>query len=371
VTAMTGRVAALRSRGEEMTAALARLVAADTPTGDLDQLARGAGEVARAGAEIAGPPALLERGGIRHLRWGPARPRVLLLGHYDTVWPAGTPARRPPELRDGRLHGPGAFDMKAGIVQGLHALRDAGADGEVAFLVTGDEERGAPTSGELIDEHAAGAAAVLVLEPSADGALKTARHGVAQYELTVHGRAAHAGLDPEKGVNALVELAAAIGRLVESARALDGITLTPSVAHAGTAANVVPALASCAVDVRARTAQAQQAADALVAGLEPLDPHARIEWARTASCPPLEAERSAALFALAQEAAGDLGLGPLRGVEVGGGSDGNRTAARGVPTLDGLGAVGDGAHADHEHVVVDAMPARAALVAELIARLTA
>jgi glutamate carboxypeptidase len=232
------------------------------------------------------------------------------------------------------------------------------------MLLTGDEERGAPTSSDLIESHASAARAVLVLEPSAGGALKTARHGVALYRLTVHGRAAHAGLDPGCGVNAFVELTHQVQRLMAKVPA-DTI-LTPGVARAGHAANVVPDHATCTLDVRSRTAAAQRTVDRLLRGLEPDDPRARLELELVARCSPLESVRSAGLFALAQRVAESLGLPALAGVEVGGGSDGNRTAALGIPTLDGLGAVGAGAHAEDEHVVLAEMPRRAALLAGLI-----
>lgn len=366
------RVDALMATLPAMVDELAALVRIDSPTGDAPVLATAAGEVARRGTALLGrAPVTLERDGIRHLRWGPARPRLLLLGHYDTVWPTGTPARRPPELRGGCLFGPGGFDMKAGIVQGWTALRALGPPDDVAFLLTGDEERGAPTSAGLIAEHAAAAEAVLVLEPSVDGALKTARHGVTLQRLTVHGRAAHAGLDPRRGVNAVVELAHQVLALTAAAAGRDDFFLTPSKAVGGHASNVVPEQASCTIDVRSRTLVAQEQAAAIVADLRPHDPRARVETEIVAGCPPLEASASATLFALAGRVAEGLGLEPLRGAEVGGASDGNRTAALGVPTLDGLGAVGAGAHADDEHVVVAELPRRTALLIGLLEAMAA
>jgi glutamate carboxypeptidase len=356
----------MTARQPAMVKALRELVEVDSPSGDPTTLARAASRVSRQGAELLGePPTVLERDGILHLRWGPERARILLLGHYDTVWPTGTAERRPPEERGGRLFGPGAFDMKAGIVQGWFALRELGRRADVAMLLTGDEERGSPTSSALVEAHA-GAAAALVLEPSVGGALKTARHGVSQYQLTVHGRAAHAGLDPGRGVNAFVELAAQVQRIVAGFARLGDVIVTPGVARAGHAANVVPDLATCTLDIRARTTAAQRAADALLHNLEPDDPRARLELMLLSRCPPFESARSAALFELAGSVANRLGLPEPKGAEVAGGSDGNRTAALGIPTLDGLGAVGDGAHADDEHVVLDEMPGRTALVAGLL-----
>jgi glutamate carboxypeptidase len=347
--------------------ALIELVHVDSPTNDPPVLANAARDVAQRGAELLGrPPEMIEVDGIWHLRWGAPRPSVLLLGHYDTVWPAGTPAARPPQVDGDHLAGPGSFDMKAGIVQAWFALRSLQLPPQVTLLLTGDEERGAPTSADLIADHAAEAQAVLVIEPSEAGALKTARFGVKLYRLTVDGRSAHAGLDSQVGVNAFLELARQVVALTEAVADRDGVLLTPSNARAGHGANVVPALATCTLDVRARTRAALDDVGALVADLRPHDGRARVRADVVAGCPPLEGRASEKLFGLAQQVAADLGLGALRGAEVGGASDGNRTAALGIPTLDGLGAVGGGAHADNEHVVIDELPRRAALLAGLL-----
>jgi glutamate carboxypeptidase len=306
--------------------------------------------------------------GVPHFRWtwGPAPPRVVLVGHIDTVWPAGTTARWPFTVDGQTATGPGAFDMKAGIVQLLHGLTLVPDRDGIAVLLTGDEEVGSPTSRQLIEDTARGAAAALILEPSAGAALKTARKGVSNYEVVIEGRAAHAGLEPEKGANATVELAHQVLALSALARPDVGTTVTPTVAGSGTATNVVPAAASVAVDVRVATPEEQARVDADVRALAAVVPGASIEIRGGPNRPPLPASASAALFDLAQAQAAVLGLAPLRGVEVGGGSDGNFTAAVGVPTLDGLGAVGDGAHAEGEHVLLAAMPERAALLAALI-----
>jgi glutamate carboxypeptidase len=211
--------------------------------------------------------------------------------------------------------------------------------------------------------------AVLVLEPSADGALKVARKGGAMYRIAVRGLAAHAGLEPERGVNALVEMAAHVLAVAALADPAAGTTVTPAVAAAGTTANTVPAAAYFSVDARAWNADELDRVDRAVRALAPIAPGAAVEIDGGIDRPPLEHAASRDLFARARAHAEALGLEPLTGAEVGGGSDGNLTAALGIPTLDGLGAVGGGAHADDEYVVVDRMPERAALVAALVAEL--
>jgi glutamate carboxypeptidase len=236
-----------------------------------------------------------------------------------------------------------------------------GGGAGLTVLVTGDEELGSPSSRALIEEEAAGCAAALVLEASADGgALKTERKGVSLYRVRVSGRAAHAGLEPERGVNASVELAhqvLAVNGLGDAGR---GTTVTPTLASAGTTTNTVPAVAEFAVDVRVRDTAEQDRVAAAMRGLRPVLDGARLEVAGGPNRPPLDAGASAGLFARAAA---------LAGAAVGGGSDGNFTAGVGTPTLDGLGAVGGGAHADHEHVLVAALPGRVALVAALVAEL--
>ena len=359
----------LRARSGEMQATLRSLVETESPSADVEALRRCAEVVGRTGEELTGvAPDLLHSGGRPHLRWRfGARPRVLLLGHFDTVWPLGTLQRLPCRAVDGRLTGPGVFDMKAGIVQGFFAVAAlGGAAGGVAMLLNSDEEIGSDSSRELIREAARGVEAVLVLEPSQAGALKVARKGVSQYRVSVEGRAAHAGLEPERGVNATVELAHAVLATQRMARAEVGTTVTPTVASSGTATNVVPAAASLDVDVRALSAEEQRRVDAEMHDLAATLPGARLSVEGGPNRPPLPAAASRELFARAVTAARRIGLGELRGVEVGGGSDGNYTAAEGVPTLDGLGADGDGAHAEHEHVLLASLPERAALLVALI-----
>jgi glutamate carboxypeptidase len=287
------------------------------------------------------------------------------------VWPLGTLAAIPWSVTDGVVRGPGCFDMKAGIVlafAALSRLRATGTDLDgVTVLVTGDEEIGSPTSADLIRAEAAGCAAVFVLEAGADGgALKTGRKGASMYDVMVTGRAAHAGLEPEKGINTTVEMAHQVLAIIDLADPEQGTTVTPTVLASGATTNTVPAAGRLGVDVRALTAAEQQRVDDGIRALTPQVPGAVLEIRGGINRPPLEQAQSAGLFALARAAADRLGLPCPAGVTVGGASDGNFTAGMGVPTLDGLGAVGGGAHAQHEHVVVTELPRRAALLAGLV-----
>jgi glutamate carboxypeptidase len=351
-----------------MVGALRELVEAESPTADA-QACRACADVAGAlGADLLGSRAeRVETGGRVHLRWRFGDlPRILLVGHLDTVWPIGTLARWPFGVRDGRASGPGVFDMKAGVVQLLFALAAVGPLDGIAVLLTTDEETGSPTARPLIEATAAGLEAALVLEPSAGGALKTERKGVALYRIDVRGRAAHPGLDPEKGANAAVELAHQLLAVAALSRPEAGTGVTPTLVSAGSAANTVPAEASAQVDVRVRTAAEAERVDAGLAALAPVGPGTSVSVERTVSIPPLERSSSAVLFERAQRLASELGLPELAEAAVGGGSDGNLLAGLGVPVLDGLGAVGGNAHAEGEYVEVDALADRAALVAALV-----
>jgi glutamate carboxypeptidase len=362
-----------------MTAALRDLLAdaralieCESPSTDLAAVARSAEVVARVGAARLGvAPEQIVLDGRTHLRWrlGAGPSRVLLLGHHDTVWPLGTLTDHPCTVEDGILRGPGCFDMKAGLVMAFHAA--AGLDG-VTLLVTGDEEIGSPSSRELIEREARAASAALVFEASADGgAIKTERKGAAQYEVRVAGRAAHAGLEPHRGVNATLELAHQVLAVSELADRTAGTTVTPTLARAGTTTNTVPAEGAFAVDVRARTVAEQERVDRAIRALRATVPGARVETTAGPSRPPLEAAASAPLYALLCRIATDRGLPEPARAAVGGASDGNLTAGVGTPTLDGLGAVGGGAHAADEHVLVEEMPARTALVRALVEQLLA
>lgn len=345
---------------------LEELVTCESFSADHAAVARSAGVVGDQGrGRLGAPPETIVIDGVTHLRWTFGTPRVLLVGHHDTVWPVGTLRELPWSLVDGIARGPGVFDMKAGLVQMFHALAALPSPEGVRLLITGDEEVGSTSSRALIEESARGCAAAFVLEASADGgALKTARKGTSDYRVTVHGRAAHAGLEPEKGANAGIELAHQI--LALGAMGSGETTVTPTVLSGGTTANTVPALARVVVDVRAPSIAEQGRVDGLVRALVPRLRGTRLEVSGGPNRPPLEESSSARLFELACRIAKDLGMEPLRRVAVGGASDGNFTAGVGCPTLDGLGAVGGGAHAVHEHVVVAEMPGRTRLLAGLI-----
>lgn len=353
-----------------MLADLERLIRCESPSSDVEALHRCADVLAEIGtARLGAAPSRTEAGGKPVLRFGPPDPVVLLLGHLDTVHPLGTLATVPYRVDDGRVHGPGVFDMKAGLVQALHAMAGAEHRGRIGLLVTSDEELGSPDSRSVIEDAARGAAAVLVLEASAGGRLKTVRKGVSNYELVLTGRAAHAGLEPEKGANACLALAHAVIAIAALADPGAATTVTPTVASAGTTSNTVPDRASLLVDARAATVGEQERVDAAMRALRSAVPDVGVELLGGINRPPLAAEASTRLFSLAQAVAAELGSPPLEGAHVGGGSDGNFTAALGVDTLDGLGAVGDGAHTHHEWADVAALAERTRLVSRLADRI--
>jgi glutamate carboxypeptidase len=356
----------------EMVAALERLVTAETPSNDLELIRAGIRLAAQIIEEIIGvAPETLDVQGRPLLRVCGADGGVLVLCHLDTVWPAGTIARWPFTVTDGRATGPGAFDMKAGLVQALFALRGLTDLSAVTLLVTSDEEIGSPASQALIEDEARRSRCVLVLEPGLGGRVKVARKGISMYKLSITGRAAHAGLEPERGINALVELAAQVPLVAAISNAAVGTTVTPTRSHAGTVVNTVPAAAEVDIDVRAWSIDEQERVDAAIRGLTPTLPGALLAVSGGINRPPLEERRSTALVQLAEECAAALGAEPLGTARVGGASDGNFTGAIGVPTLDGLGAVGDGAHAEGEYVEVAMMSGRTALLRALIERILA
>ncbi|MFB9312760.1 M20 family metallopeptidase [Nocardioides plantarum] len=354
---------------------LRELVECESPSADLAAVARSAEVVARLGtARLGTAPETIVLDGRTHLRWrlGDGPSRLLLVGHHDTVWPLGTLAERPFSVADGVVRGPGCFDMLTGLVMAFHALASLPDVDGVTLLVTGDEELGSPSSRGLIEDEARLAGAALVLEASADdGALKTGRKGVSLYDVGLHGRAAHAGLEPESGVNATLELAHQVQAVAALSDPSAGTTVTPTVATAGTTTNTVPATASFAVDVRVRTVAEQDRVDAAMRALGPVLPGARIEVRGGPNRPPLEEAMSDALWGRVRSLASELGLPAPTAVSVGGASDGNLTAGVGTPTLDGLGAVGGGAHADHEHVLLAPIAGRTALLTRLVADLLA
>ncbi len=357
---------------QAMLADLELLVNTESPSFDVARLAASA--LVLAGVmerRLGSAPLIIDGPAGPHVHWsGGGSPKVLIVGHHDTVFPVGSCAARPFSVADGRATGPGVFDMKAGIVQAVHAVASLADRSGVEILINSDEEVGSDTSRELIEARALACGKVLVFEPSADGgALKTARKGTGTFEVVVHGKASHAGLEPEKGINALVAAAELISRIATFGDTATATTVTPTVAVAGTVDNVVPAQARVKVDVRVEQPGEKERLEGLFASLVTSVTGASIEVFGGINRPPMPASSSATLFPVAVAAAAAVGLGELHGVGVGGGSDGNFTAARGVPTLDGLGAVGGGAHADHEFVLVDTMVDRARLVAALIERL--
>ncbi|MBO9521470.1 MAG: M20 family metallopeptidase [Nocardioidaceae bacterium] len=351
---------------------LGELVTTETPSGDAARLLAAYELIAEWGTKALGrAPETVVEDGVPHLLWGAARPRVLLLCHADTVFPAGTVGRRPFRVDGDRATGPGVFDMKAGIVAGLDALELVGVTDEVALLVTGDEETGSRTSRGLIESVAAEADAVLVMEPSLGGALKVGRKGGAFYDITFRGLAAHAGLEPELGRNALLELARWAVEVPRFADPVRGTTVTPTRASAGTALNVVPDLGTLTVDVRALTIAEMERVDAALRGLvHGAADGVAVEIAGGINRPPLEAADSVELVALCRAQARRLGQPEPGTATVGGGSDGNFTSALGIPTVDGLGPAGDGAHAEHEWVSIPAIGERALLVAAMVEALT-
>ena len=298
---------------------------------------------------------------------------VLLLGHYDTVYPLGTLASMPCRIVDNKLTGPGVLDMKSGIALMLHslaALREwgGGLPRPVTVLLVSDEEVGSDSSRKITESLAKKAAAVLVLEPSYgfEGAVKTARKGVGEYMVKVTGKASHAGLDFQKGANAILELAQQIEKVSSFTDLKKGLTVNVGIVNGGSRTNVVPAEATAQVDVRIARRKDAAGIDKRMRGLRPFNRKCRLEITGGINRPPMERTAGvAALYAKAVAIARELGW-KLGEAAVGGGSDGNFTAGLGIPTLDGLGGVGDGAHAVHEHILIPELPRRAALIAGLI-----
>ncbi|GEM45254.1 carboxypeptidase [Deinococcus cellulosilyticus NBRC 106333 = KACC 11606] len=302
---------------------------------------------------------------------GVSQERILILAHADTVWEIGTLNRLPFRIEEDRAYGPGSYDMKGGVVQAVYALRALQNRGplpcHIDFLLTSDEEIGSRTSYSLIQELAQGVQAVLVIEPSNPGThtLKTSRKGVGDFYVTVQGRAAHAGGQPEKGINAILELAHQVLDVTALANPPRGTTINVGVIHGGTASNVVPAEAWMHVDLRVTTLPEAERVEEAMRNLQPFDDRAKVTVTGGLNRPPFErTEGTAHLYELARTVADTLGF-EVGEAASGGGSDGNFTASI-APTLDGLGACGDGAHAEHEHVIISEMPRRAALLAGLI-----
>jgi glutamate carboxypeptidase len=373
-----GHVSALRQAANENAAAMVErlevLVACESPPGSIPQLEACADLLAGWGSEVLGRPARREvRDGLPHLLWPAAEPaeqRVLLLGHFDTVWPLGTIEQWPFTVTAGTATGPGVCDMKAGIVQMLAALGMLADTSGIGVLLTCDEESGSFSSRQLIEEQARLSGSVLVCEPSApDGALKVARKGGSAYQLEVRGRAAHAGVEPHLGINATVEVAHQILAVQGLACPADETSVTPTVVAGGTTSNTVPERATLCVDVRAWSRDELHRVDRALRALTPQVPWAGLTLHGGINRYPLQPAVTMPLLELAQAAAAELGLPAPAGVHAPGASDANFTGALGVPTLDGLGAVGGGSHARSEYANVTMMPDRAALLAALTERL--
>jgi glutamate carboxypeptidase len=354
--------------------ALRTLVEVETPTGDVEALNEGFLKLASLVWEFTG-----RRAHINHVERVPylylpatRTPSVLVIGHLDTVWPMGTLAGSPFSVQGDQAKGPGVFDMKGGLVIALGALAGCSVADHFGLLVTGDEETGSATGRSLVERYSSGATAVLVPEPAAPGGgIKMARKGVGLYEFTIRGREAHAGLEPEQGLNATVEMGALIADLVALQHGAKGTTVTPTKAMSGLTANTVPADATLYADVRAWSMTELQRIDDAVRARAPHVVGVEVTLTGGINRPPLEEAASLDLVAVARQAARELGMGEIDATGVGGGSDGSFCAAVGIPTLDGIGATGGGAHARDEWVDLRSIPARAewlAAIAERVVR---
>ena len=299
---------------------------------------------------------------------------ILLLGHLDTVWELGTLGRMPYRVRGRQAFGPGVLDMKSGIVIGLWAIRALQAlkispSGAVHFFLNSDEEVSSVAFRDEILNEARSARAVLVLEPAAaGGALKTSRKGVGEFKITVHGRSAHAGVNPAAGANAIIELTRQLLKIQSLARPRRGLTLNAGKIEGGTRSNVVPECATAWIDVRIPRLRDRAIIEKRIRDRQAYNRGTRLEIEGGINRPPMERKMTVALFRKAHALGRAMGM-DLSEASTGGGSDGNFTAALGVPTLDGLGGVGDGAHARHEHILIPELPRRAALLGGLLATL--
>ena len=373
------RLAYFNQRRDEIVSTIRELVEIESPSDNKAAVDRIAQAVAQKFSQLGGEVRIHQAKDFgNHLQIdfdfaGKSTKPVLLLGHYDTVYPLGTLAAMPCRANGDKLTGPGVLDMKSGIALMLHALAalqqwHGGLPRPVTVLLVSDEEVGSDSSRAITESLAKKAAAVLVLEPSYgfQGAVKTARKGVGEYLVKVTGKASHAGLDFQKGVNAILELARQIERISSFTELKKGLTVNVGIASGGSRTNVVPAEAVAQVDVRIARMKDAAGIDKKMRSLRPFNRKCKIEITGGINRPPLERTAGvAALYEQAKAIARDLGW-KLGEAAVGGGSDGNFTAGLGIPTLDGLGAVGDGAHAPHEHILISELPRRAALLAGLI-----
>ena len=354
------------------------LVRQESPTSHSDAVKAAQDTVARWAEELGGQVkrhVASGSGGILQAQFGKpegTRRPVLLLGHLDTVWPVGTLARMPWRVQEGWAFGPGVLDMKAGVVMALEAIklvREIDPDRPVVLLLSGDEETGSRYSRELIEEIAKGCRAVFVLEPAQgpQGAYKTARKGVGQFRLEISGVPSHSGVDFAAGHSAVRELAWQIEQISALTDLERGTTLNVGVVGGGTQSNVVAASAWADIDLRVKTIADAGVVTERLEALKSRDPKCKLRLTGGLNRPPMErTEGTAELFAQAKELAAELGFA-LEEAATGGGSDGNFTSALGVPTLDGMGAIGNGAHADNESIRIDSLVYRTALLAAMIA----
>ncbi|MEO8725393.1 MAG: M20 family metallopeptidase [Acidobacteriaceae bacterium] len=366
---------------EQMLAELRSLVEIESPSDDREAVNRAVDWVEEKAREM-GPSASTRRhkqakfGDHLEVRLGKpgGKAAVLLLGHLDTVWPMGTLARMPFKIEKKRVWGPGVLDMKSGVVMALEAVRmlemTGGVDREVILLLVSDEEVGSESSRPLTEEIAQRCGAVLVLEPGQGlgGAAKTWRKGVGEYIVRIHGLASHSGVDFKRGQSAVIELAHQVLKIADFTDLKRGLTVNPGVIRGGTRSNVIAAYAECQVDVRIQQLADGARIEGKMRSLKPKNRHCRVEVEGGLNRPPMERTKGGLkLYAEARKIADELGFA-LKEEGTGGGSDGNFTAALGIPTLDGLGGVGEGAHAVHESILLEELPRRTALLAGLIQR---
>jgi len=312
---------------------------------------------------------VIEENGRPVFWWGSKNPEIILLAHLDTVWPKNSFKPLWQESGD-VVKGPGIFDMKAGFLQALYAIKEIpGAESKVALIATTDEELGSQSSKELIKSISSKAKAVLVLEASLNGKVKTGRKGTSMYQIKIHGRASHAGLEPEKGINATVEISLIVSELAKLENPEHGTTVVPTTLHSGTTTNTVPALAVLDLDIRSFLSSELNRIDTAIKLLAAQNPEARIEITGGINRPPLEISSTKALYEKLEAVAKSIGMDPIGHASVGGASDGNFAAAAGAQVLDGLGAVGDGAHAPHEQILLSSIPTRVTLLTAFIKEL--
>ncbi len=362
----TGRINPMSQAAAQL-AHLEQLVRCESPSEDLAACRKVVELANQIATEVLGKPAeILEVKGRPVFWWGDPKPKVVLLAHLDTVWPIGSfnPIW---QIEGDVLRGPGTFDMKVGFIQALYALKEI--TGSVALIATTDEEIGSFASRELISEVAKGSNAVLVLEASLDGKVKTGRKGTAMYVVKAVGLAAHAGLEPEKGVNATVEIAAQILKLKSLESKEHGTTVVPTLLSGGTTANTVPAEAVLEIDARSFSQAELERVDRAIRALAVETDGARLEITGGLNRPVLEPSATKELYEIAEAVAKSIGMAPLGSAEVGGASDGNFAAAAGARVLDGLGAIGGGAHAANEWASVKAIAERTTFLKALIQEL--